>query len=581
MTFIFLACPSLSAEEHWKHYFSGLVPFSNPQAIVVFNETLFVSADSSVGFLWKTRDGKNWESDNWSKNSQVHFESLVVYRNRPYGFGVRNNGDGTFQRKVYRGYPTASGAGWELVDWGQFGMGHWSDVVVHDDSIYAAGRDGSIWKIQDDARQPDAFSSEILTPPTFQFTGSTHIDLESFKGFLYTAHVGVDPQVKSNPIYISRTADDTTWETYSNFFTLLHTNYDRPIFNFAKHDDELYWGASFLLKSKGTSISDWEPVDGLNSAIPMVLHDRVHHFSSSSPAMVLNEAGIWEEALRTSPAFCVPDPRQLSNVAHFKDMAFALFCDLWMLKKGVTAVELTTFQTTDLKPQEEGGTVIALKVDLNFEETLRRLTLVNAGSAEAVIDMKTLKLFRTPSQRLSTQSPEPLVELLPEDDGKTWSTPPAFTLSLKDGDTLFVTVDLADLARVGRTIQFYVPQNGLDWTISQTFIMVSNLTAPQSQEIKAAAATSPIADVIIYPQPAKDSVRFTYDLTSASDVQIKIMDRTGVLVSEINNFQSTQNQAQSVWDSSTIAPGTYFATIRIKPTSGGERFFKRKIYIQK
>jgi hypothetical protein len=71
-------------------------------------------------------------------------------------------------------------------------------------------------------------------------------------------------------------------------------------------------------------------------------------------------------------------------------------------------------------------------------------------------------------------------------------------------------------------------------------------------------------------------------LASTSDVSIDIFDRTGSVVSRLrDDGKAAGSHLQTVWDSSSFAPGTYYAVVHIKSTSGDERTYRDKVYIRR
>jgi hypothetical protein len=206
------------------------------------------------------------------------------------------------------------------------------------------------------------------------------------------------------------------------------------------------------------------------------------------------------------------------------------------------------------------------------------LEIVNSADspAENQVDIIALNLFR------SRDIEEKLTELFFDQQRNIWRLPDHKKIQIYDTDLLFIMADISPTARDGRSIRLHIPNDGIQTNARPTFIG-NIIQAPTVQTINnpAAAASPNIEGVEVGPNPAKNHVSFFYTLDTTSSVEIKIFDRAGRLIEEIVEPSKTaDNRAKTEWNASQVAPGLYFARIRIK-SSQGERLHKTQIVIER
>jgi len=252
---------------------------------------------------------------------------------------------------------------------------------------------------------------------------------------------------------------------------------------------------------------------------------------------------------------------------------------------GANKVELETFVgSKELTRDQSLAWVFSWSVEFaeeigGKEESIKSLILKNFGTAEAEKDLINVTLWRE-----NTDVTEKVLDLDSGPDSDEWVFGPQSSLiiDLEQGDKFFVTVDISKNAR-NRTIQFGIPRGGIGFTLNTSFnfpvdIVISTIS---TIILPSPAPPAPIAEVIVFPNPAQNEVWFTYDLASRSDIVITIFNSVGTLVSEIRDTQAFGNGQKTQWNSTKMAPGVYFAVVKIKSGSGAERIFKRRVYLKK
>lgn len=242
---------------------------------------------------------------------------------------------------------------------------------------------------------------------------------------------------------------------------------------------------------------------------------------------------------------------------------------------GVNSVSLMPFPAENFMPNDKD--ILALKFNVTYysSETLRSITIINKGDAEAGVDIDRVKLRITNDQSIM------VIELNPQGNGKTWTSSNAWQGYKFIGNEQFeILINIGAAARNTRRIQLSLPSNAFLWEVNNDFSLASDLIEDDVLS-QPTFAPGPIPDVLIFPQPARDTVRFSYDLPTDADITVNIYDLTGILVSEIRESKTAALGTQTLWDASAKAPGSYFAVIKIKPATGDTRIYKRKVFIKK
>jgi hypothetical protein len=242
---------------------------------------------------------------------------------------------------------------------------------------------------------------------------------------------------------------------------------------------------------------------------------------------------------------------------------------------GVTGVTLMPFPSTSIDPGDEN--VLALKFHVTYDstDTLKSLVVRNNETAEAGQDITKVKL------RITNDLAITVIELGALPDNKSWASSPSWPGHfLTSNDQFEILVDISPTARNDKRIQFSLPQNAFQFEVNSDFSLFSDLIEDDILS-HPTVAPGPIPEVIIFPNPARDTVRFSYDLSTDADVTISLFDLSGSLVSEVHETKPAGSGAQTAWDASNKAPGTYFAVIKIVSSNGQKRIYKRKVFIKK
>ena len=169
--------------------------------------------------------------------------------------------------------------------------------------------------------------------------------------------------------------------------------------------------------------------------------------------------------------------------------------------------------------------------------------------------------------------------------GKSWHLASPLTLPHGESD-FFVTVDLTATPHANATCQFFVDMGGMTFENNPGFRLPAPYVSQVAQPIQlvegAAAQAELKGGMVVFPQPGKGKIHFTYDLDSPAQVNLKIFDRNGSLVSEITDPGKPAGRAVTDWDASEVAAGVYYSVLKIAPDNGGsEKVFKKKVVVER
>jgi hypothetical protein len=580
------------------------------------------------------------QADNWQPNPQ-HLYSVIEFKNTLFAFVYPT----LFPNHVGIKKST-NGVDWESVTLPaeDIGTKHFVYFRVHKETLYlfvsvSWGEKAHIYRTTD-GQTIEMVREDIITSHSGRAYPSA---LSSLDGHLYvvlkngevirttgegpsltwvTETIGYPPdqEVGSTGPFLSSMAD---LHGIPYVAVKLRDNFDSPYYvRIFKKTDHQGWQQVGLLSPEDTGTSEniklfstsqklyltsglalWEidiqknPAEWDKQSYPQskvhtsyVLEDNVYIWEHMTKVRKLNQNGVWEFASEneTGSSDCSPNyerfnekPVVLNNKAWIVSNCF----DLWTLQLGVEDVISWTVPGQELFQGQSNAPILEFDIKSNLQDAIN-LTVQNIGTATSAGDIESVRLARLVSNREEEFILDYLQDLLPVND-RSWRL--SSFEPVNDGDQLYLTVDISPTATPGRTVRFLIESESEDRMRFETnteFRLPGAILSSQFKEIKpalaGAGALAALQEVIVFPQPAKDIVRFNYYLSDPSDVKIKIYDREGGLVKEVNDpGKPAGNPAQTTWNASHIAPGIYYATVQIKPIIGEDRFFKRKIAIER
>ncbi len=241
---------------------------------------------------------------------------------------------------------------------------------------------------------------------------------------------------------------------------------------------------------------------------------------------------------------------------------------------GVNSVTRLEFTADDFSAGQEDLRVLRFDLTFYSSETMKSISVVNKETAEAGTDIAKVKLH------ITAGGTETTVELVADPDLKTWTSPPGWTGYLLDDDAEYeILADISSMARRDRKIKFALEPDAFTWDVNTDFVIASELV--EDDILDNTAAGQPLPPVIAFPNPARDRVGFSYDLTSPAAIEINIFNLSGNLVSEIRESKTAGIGVQTFWEAAHVAPGPYFAVVKINAENGEKRVYKQKVYIKK
>ncbi len=577
--------------EPWEHLDASEVPWVGAVSIgsladqfMVLSATGSHAGDSQR--VWRSEDGDAWTPVPDITVAGVVFQSFAEHGGALFGFGVR---DGSKEREMYR---TADGLHWEKI--GDGGLGpDWSDSISFGSYLYAADVSGRFWKSLGTRSAP---AWEELTP----FAGD-HPCFAVFHGHFYSSWYS---RVESIPyFYVSRTVNGTVWEESRSYLIQAVTPqpsfWPRSLMGLFVQEDRLF--------STHVSILDVSAEEDINAPFTLVtpadlvnpvcfpVLEKIHCFGSrpSSNLSFKNAIKTYNRSISGSQFstgeevfFPAPDVSDMavnesSHRVMFRSSLFLLPKDLWRLPIGVRALHPILLRESNPSRSQKKLPLLAFSVSLGSTDTVKSLTVHNEGTAREGKELEHVSLWRLLKKDSNVEQPSEFIADLVVVDGTTWKMPDSFHIDTNDNDTFVVVGDIADKAEPRRTVRMEIPAGSLQWEVNRFFSL--GIQDQRTLIIEALEAQNDLlSDVVVYPSPATDRVRFLYDLDSVADVSIKIYDVKGDLVSEVDDAgKAAGTRLQTSWDSSQKAPGVYVAVIRIRPANGPERRYTKKILVQR
>jgi hypothetical protein len=512
-------------------------------------------------------------SQHSSVNFRIHNEALYVfqwdYENQESRNYIFRTTDGELFQEVRKDVPTVPHSS------------EYKDAISFKNHLYVVLGSGQVIRTTGD--DPLEWENDTVDPIPDWDMNIPVASLAELNNFLYvvTNQLNSDDGSYSKKIY--RKTDDNKWQLVG----LIPSESIKPGRMLFSANNKLYLMTEHLWETEDAGpFQEWIKVRddfGIGGARPYVLDDNVYLWSKNKKVLKLNTNGAWEEASQsdvTMPFYWYEledeKPAILNNTVHITASLN------WDLKLGIENITAHSVPGVDLFQGQENIPILGMNIVSNLRDTIK-LAVKNLGTALSGVDIEKVSLVRSLSDPNGGSTLDPLGELIPDSEN-SW-TLPSFQ-SVNDGDLLFITVDISPRSRVGKTVALLMDLEWIQSEINPDFDQPGTVVSLQAQEIKPGALRAgevlPISDVIIYPQPARDQVRFQYDLDSTSDVTIKIFNRKGKLVSELSDpGKVAATPAKTVWDATSVAPGTYYAHFTIQPHNGPARQFTKPVFIER
>lgn len=585
---LWLSLPLLRAAEHWTLHevvFGGRTV--RGKAVAAFKGQIYLSAMKEVETgtstvagigLLRSSDAVRWEQI--PIDPPVYFTSFVEKDGRLFGFGqILSQGIVTDRRHVFA---TSDGSSWRLIDdiepLSFWEFGNWTDSIGFQDKLYASDTRGYLFRSGSDIGYTQW--EHLETPFTYCDTCFFFLSMAVFQDYMYLAGCQL---LERGGIYtaIYRTRDPSrreNWEAVSDFS--MSEELYRP--GFVVHNGILYWGANKLWSTSGGN----NPITWRNMVVgvlpsPFMVNNELHVVGPSAQILKFSQNTNWENVFQANPT-CATLAPVYGRTASLGPATFILPCNLMSITPGIFAVNNDGFLPAPLSAGQTRATVLAFSVKSNFHEEMH-IMVRNIGTAIAERDIKSVNLLQLPNPQEQRPN-ETVIGMVPSLDGKSWST--VNRIPIRDGDKFFVIVDISDRPMDGATCRFLIQPNEFQFHVRSGFQPSSVVASSEDQKIRAnppsAPNLEPIEKVLVYPSPARDTVRFQYTLSSPSNVYIEIYDREGSLISEVKDLNKAADlRSVSIWDASQKAPGIYYALIKIKTDSGEERVIKSKVIIER
>lgn len=563
-------------EEVWVEHFPHDVNWDAPLSLATLKGNLYLAARKNISnHMYRLEADGKWGYAYSSFAPDV----LVSHDNRLYAFfstlGFPDN---------YPFLRTEDGVTWDIIN-SSLGVHQsfltYSDAISFGDHIYIATRDGYIYRSTGDGNP--VIWDEVFNDPNSVYGAC--FNLIEFKGRLHVV-VGSHFNSFQARIAVHRMEDDESWTSLGSFLAPRHDLDDSilsPIC--AVFENKLYVGNPGLWITSGDQEPYvWEQITISNAdlQVPAVIFDQLHLMGPDLPVMVLNEDGNWEKAASLSIPLSYSAWGRLitPSFTEYENTVYIEGEHLHTLSLGVSGVKHKSIQNQSIFAGESGP-VLGMIVNVNIRENLT-FKVTNEGTAQAGVDIKNVRLVKSnPSNMKKADVGGFSVNLIADSmDPKVWQLPTQ--IEVKDEDELTIWVDTSDSPSPNATCRFKIEPGDFTFENNPAYTLNESLIASKIdiKEKPINAAPDSIAEVLIFPQPAEDEVRFKYDLTSVSDIIIKIFNRKGVLVSEINEPQKPSGTQETAWNASQMARGVYFCHIELNPTNGSPRKYTEKVFLK-
>jgi hypothetical protein len=590
-------CPFLVHADNWNP-----VSSSGTSAIIAYKDSLFTinhplfAIPQEIGtppYISKSTNGVNWAkislSNPLTSNNGGYFRT---HNNSLYFFVHQYNGFGELAM-IYR---TTDGNTFTPVREEQFDGSFpitYPNAISFGDHLYVVLRNGHV--IRTSGEEPfDWDEEDTIGPlPGWEINEDIYISVSmaELNDILYVAMNftgGSDPgtniyRLTTNNQWEFVGSIDNTYRSIKLFSTsqklfllsgyLWEIDPETSPFNPTKLREDIIRTQTFLENWGGLVEVERQP------PVAYVWEDNVYVWVEGSQVLKMDPNGRWSFASQflvpEDPNYTIPyvdfneKPARLNNKFFVATNRFNFAMQL--------GADTITLQSTPDPGLIQGQThsVLGLNITANIKDAVK-LTVKNYGTALAGSDIPEVRLTRLPKETVGT--------FVANDDGKSWHLPDY--VPVRDGDQLFITVDVSPSAETGRTTRFAIEPDGMEFELNQDFVLPSVLVSLLEQDIRPGAAGAaglpPISDVIVFPQPAQNAVQFAYDLTSPSQVTISIFNPQGLLLSEIKDSHAASGRSlKSSWDAAHVPSGTYYARIKIEGSDGSTRQFTKSVFINK
>ncbi len=577
------------AATHWTTKDFGY-PDGYPTTIETFSNAIYAGI-SSPDSLTRTTVKKSIDGVTWTTvvvaQQAGNPTMLKAFGGFLYAFIDDSSTPPNNDRRVYR---TSDGNQWTRMDSSEFPLtvggltDSWRDVFSFNDSLYAVGYRGDLWRF-DETATPHWTSVSINIP-------GNPLESPRFRAYKSDLYLMTAQTISTAPLVqrfgVWKSPDLVNWtKIIATDQNLQNTSFRAGYMNLAESNGWLYWssvGGSMI--TDGTSAFSFSIVPSGGNALPIpqlaTLNNRLYAFSptalpcaQTTPPTTVNGSQSWAVA-----DLNLPDANRFQaspgSYITFKDLSIVVSGRLLILKEGIISATTNGPLNAKLNPGEANQPVLDFSVEVNDQERARNLRFRNLGSAQNRTDIASATLFLYDSRLL--QPLAKLTDLVPSEDGIYWSTPTGYVLDVRDGDRYIVCITASKHPRTSATCQFALTQDDVTWDVSQTLDLGVSVRNTQSQTF---SSTDSTADgLLIYPQPAKDTVRFMYDMDNAGTIDIRIIDEIGQLTKELSEDKAAGLQQFSEWDARGVTPGVYYALIKITTTSGTQTF-KKKVFIER
>jgi hypothetical protein len=562
------------AVEKWTRVEGFSLPFRYNTAVVSFDGKILLA--DGYNQTWVTVDGSSWTN---TGNQPYFARYSVIHNNQLYGF-VSPNVPSGYETSVHR---TFNGLDWEVVyseNRGRVLMA----TTVYQDEIYMLFHDGSFLRFDGQLKL-----EEFPPPVIFPSIKYSNVTLVEFKGYLHAVMEYPDNTTMSH-LEVFRTDSTLQWEFVGrhmgDFWNMLKRKKMAEVY-----EDKLYVTGELNLFSTTGDMNpyQWDAEDLVPAkGDPFIIHDSIYMLHGMGPQILskLMTDGAWK--LITSEVFDFHSPSYDTFYAEIDDLVVisSNYYHLLLLKGGVTNLKGITIAADRFFSGQKGAEVLSFSMDVNMRDRLD-ITVRNQGTALQGQHIERVFLTKKEAGAKGLAPDIFVTELEPDPtDPKKWRT--SQPVEVHDENELTVKMDIGKGWMEDANVNFAIEPGGI-WSIKNPdFKNESYLTSTAIIEILNAPLTAtagelpPLADVEVAPRPARDVVNFVYDLAEASDVEIKIFDRSGGLVSEIHDpNKSAGNRAKTNVNVASFAPGVYYSVIKIKPATGGEQVSKKAIYVER
>jgi hypothetical protein len=568
------------AVEKWTRVDGIQEPFRIASSVVSFKGKIFLG-DDNLNQTWVTVDGSSWTA---TGNPPYFHQNSLEHNGYLYGIEcLVYDPSGQYELTIHR---TLNGFDWTPV-YRQNQLSGLGSAVVYQEQMYIFITDGRVLRFDGQLDlQGQLVMEEFAPPPIFpsRIINMTAVELRGYLHAFVEYYIHDDGYFSEIDLF--RTDSSLQWETVGSIGSSIAYFKQRKMGEV--FENKIYVDSGMLLFSTtGETIPfEWDThAFQYTTGIPFVLHDSLYllHGNDVKILSKLLPDGSWEIISIDLFDFNYSDSD--SFYAETDDLAAITGNNnkLLLLKAGLTTLEEKTISTDRFFSGQKNAGVLSFSGDVNIHDLLD-ITVKNQGTAVQGQHIERVYLTKKEAGTPTPQQDPFVVELEPDlTDPQKWRT--SQPVLIHDEDELNVKVDIKEGVLRDATVLFFVEPGGIKSLKNPNFSNETPLLSTSFINIQNASAAGDLtllADVEVAPRPARDVVNFVYDLAEASDVEIKIFDRSGGLVSEIHDpNKSAGNRAKTQVNVASFAPGVYYSVIKIKPATGGEHISKQAVYIER